>query len=197
MAGDMNPRKLVAISLLALLISGCDPLGRAPEKYEIPMSNHSIQELCDSTKNFFAVRAGTDNLKVSPGVGGKSLADEIGGGNGCFYEVADGSAWPDLGFVSLFRVASGDTLSEASPTSRNYPAEVLTVDGVTVKVVTTPLPEEADPATALLKVDITANVDGWEGQLHFRRTNDRMTRDDQTTQAGAQALVNMIRTLKG
>ncbi|MFF7944175.1 hypothetical protein ACFZC5_31105 [Nocardia gamkensis] len=197
MAGDMNPRKLVAISLLAMLISGCDPLGRTPEKYETPLSNHSIQELCDSTKKFFAVRAGTDNLKVSPGVGGKSLTDEIGGGNGCFYEVADGSAWPDLGFVSLFRVANGDTLSETSSASRSYPAEVLTVEGVTVKVVTAPLLEEADPSTALLKVDLTANIDGWEGQLHFRRTNDQMTRDDQTTQTGAQALVNMIHTLKG
>ncbi|MBF6165678.1 hypothetical protein IU486_12950 [Streptomyces gardneri] len=199
MAGDMNWRKVVATSALALLLSGCDLLPRThPETYEVPTSNHTIQELCDATKQFFTIRAGTDNLKISPGAGGKALTDEIGGGNGCFYEKADGSAWRHLGLVSLFRIiVSGNTLSEPPSTTGNYPAEFLTVNGVTVKVVTEPLPKGANPATTLLEIELTASIDGWEGALHFYGTRDRTTPDDQPTREGAHALVNMIRTLKG
>ncbi|WP_433661036.1 hypothetical protein ACQPW1_01820 [Nocardia sp. CA-128927] len=199
MAGDMNLRKLLVISVLAALLSGCGLLTRDhPGGDEIPPSNHTIGELCNSTKQFFATRAGTESLKVSPGAGGKVLTDKIGGGNGCFYEMADGSAWPNLGYVSLFRIVDGDhTLSQPPPTNENYPTKVLTVDGVNVKVVTEPLPKGGDPATALLTVDLTATIDGWKGELHFRATEDQTTRDDQLTRAGAQTLVDMIRALKG
>jgi hypothetical protein len=199
MAGDMNVRRLLATSALAILLSGCDLLPRThPETHEIPTSNHTIQELCDSAKHFFDNRAGTDNLKISPGTGGKALTDKIDVGNGCFYEKADGSAWRHLGVVSLFRIfASDDTLSEPPSTTRAYPAKFLTVDGVTVKVATRPLYEGDDPATTPLKIDLIADIDGWKGELHFYGTGDRTTRDDQLIREGAQALVNMIRTLKG
>ncbi|NKY26469.1 hypothetical protein [Nocardia gamkensis] len=198
MAGDMNLRKLLAISVLVVMLSACDLFSRTkPERYEIPTSSHTIQDLCDSTKQFFVTRAGTENLKISPGAGGKALTDEIGGGNGCAYEKADGSAWPYLGYVSLFRVTSGNTLSTPPATAENYPAKVRTVDGATVKVATEPLPKGGDHATTLLDVDLTATIDGWKGELHFRATEDQTTRDDKPTREGAQALVHMIRTLKG
>ncbi|MBF6335986.1 hypothetical protein IU450_08815 [Nocardia abscessus] len=199
MAGDMNPRKLLAISALTVLLSGCDlPPRTHPETHKIAISNHTIQELCDSTKQFFANRAGTEKLKVSPGTGGKALTDEIGGGNGCFYDKDDGSAVPFIGSVSLFRIiVSGNTLSEPPPTTPYYPAKVLTADGVAVKVATRPLYEGEDLANTPLVIDLTANIDGWKGELHFYGTGDRTTRDDQLIQEGAQTLVNMIRTLKG
>ncbi|MEU5758760.1 hypothetical protein [Nocardia sp. NPDC047648] len=195
----MNPRKLLAIPALAVLLSACNLFPRThPDRYEIPTSNHTIQELCDSTEQFFVTRAGAENLKVSAGAGGKALTDEIGTGNGCFYEKADGSAWPSpLGYVSLFRVVSGNTLSESPSTTENYPTEVMTVDGVTVKVAVEPLPKGGDHATTLLDVNLLATVDGWKGELRFRATEDQTTRDDKSTREGAQALVNMIRTLKG
>ncbi|MFE7742882.1 hypothetical protein [Nocardia sp. NPDC057455] len=199
MAGDMNVRKLLTISTLAVLLSACDLFSRThPDRYEIPASNHTIQELCDSTKPFFVTRAGTENMKIDAGAGGKALTDEIGGGNGCSYEKADGSAWPYLGYVSLFRVVtSGHTLSTPPASTENYPTKVLTVDGATVKVATEPLPKGGDHATTLLDVDLTATIDGWKGELHFRATEDQTTRDDKPTREAAQALVNMIRTLKG
>ncbi|MGQ4614745.1 hypothetical protein [Nocardia sp. R7R-8] len=199
MAGDMNLRKLLVISMLTVPLSACGVLSRThPEKYEIPVSNHTIQELCDFTKQFFATRAGTENLNIAPGTGGKALTDKIDGGNGCSYEKADGSAWPYLGYVSLFRVtASGNTLSISPATTENYPTKVLTVDGATVEVATEPLPKGGDHATTLLNVDLVATIDGWKGELHFRATEDQTTRDDQATREGAQALVNMICTLKG
>ncbi|MFG3614893.1 hypothetical protein [Nocardia sp. NPDC047654] len=199
MAGDMNLRKLLTISAVAVLLSACDLFSHThPEEYEIPTSSHTIQELCDSTKPFFITRAGAENLRVSVGAGGKALTDEIGTGNGCFYEKADGSAWlSSLGYVSLFRVTSGHTLSTPPATTENYPTKVLTVDGATIKVATEPLPKGGDHATTLLDVDLIATLDGWKGELHFRATEDQITRDDKPTQEGAQALVHMIRTLKG
>ncbi|MBF6217891.1 hypothetical protein IU479_07185 [Nocardia abscessus] len=187
MAGDVNVRTLLAASALAMLLSGCGLLPRThPETYEIPTSNHTIQELCGATKQFFALQAGTDNLRISPGAGGKALTDKIGGGNGCFYEKADGSTWRHLGLVSPFRIiVSGNTLSRPPSTTGNYPAKLLTVDGVTVKVVTEPLPKKADPATTPLEIDLAASIDGWEGELHFYGTGDRTTRDDQLIREGA------------
>lgn len=194
----MKLRKVLATSALTVLLAGCDLPRSYPELTEIPTSNHTIQELCDSTKQFFANRVGTEKLKVSPGTGGKALTDEIDGGNGCFYEKDDGSAWPHIGYVSLFRVVvSGNTLSESPSTAENYSTKVVTVDGVTVKVATEPLPKGGDHATTLLDVDLTATIDGWEGELHFKATEDQTTRDDQLIRQGGQALVNMIRTLKG
>ncbi len=196
----MNPRRLLVISALSALVSACDLFSHAhPDKYQIPTSSHTIQELCDSTKQFFVTRAGAENLKVSPGAGGKALTDEVGTGNGCFYEEADGSAWPSFhGYVSLFRViVSGNTLSESPSTAENYSTKVVTVDGATVEVATEPLPKGGDHATTLLDVDLTATIDGWEGELHFKATEDQTTRDDQLIREGGQALVNMIRTLKG
>ncbi|MFF3221163.1 hypothetical protein ACFYV7_00055 [Nocardia suismassiliense] len=193
----MNPRKLLVISVLAVLLSGCGLLSRTdPERYEIPTSNHTILELCDSAKQFFAILAGTENLKTSPGVGGKALTDKIDGGNGCFYEKNNGSARPShLGHVSLFRVIDDEhTLSTPPPTNENYPTRVLTVDGVSVKVVTEPLPKDSDPATTRLTVDLAARIDGWDGELHFRTTEGQTTPD---AQAGAQVLVDMVRALKG
>ncbi|WP_039799455.1 hypothetical protein [Nocardia araoensis] len=196
----MNARKLLAISALAVLLSACDSFSRThPDKYEIPTSSHTIQELCDSVKQFFVTRSGAENLKVSAGAGGKALADKIGTGNGCVYEKADGSAWPSSpGYVSLFRVTtSGNTLSTPPAPTENYPTEVLTVNGASVKVATEPLPKGGDHATTLLDVDLTTTVDGWKGELHFRATEDQMTRDDRLTREGAQVLVDMIRDLKG
>ncbi|MGY1895743.1 hypothetical protein [Nocardia gipuzkoensis] len=194
----MNLRKLLPISALAVLLSACDLFSPThPDRYQIPASDHTIQELCDSTKQFFVTRAGTENLKIGPGAGGKALTDTIGGGNGCSYEKADGSPWTYLGYVSLFRViVSGNTLSTPSATT-NYPTKFVTADGVTVKVATEPLPKGGDHASTLLDVDLTATIDGWEGELHFRATEDQTTRDDQLIREGAQALVNMIRTMKG
>ncbi|WP_141717286.1 hypothetical protein [Nocardia altamirensis] len=201
MASDMNLPKLLAISALAVLISGCGLLPRTqPERHAIPTSNHTIQELCDSTRHFFATRAGTENLKISAGAGGKALTDKIDTGNGCFYETGDPSASPShLGYVSLFRIIVSDNppLSTPASASENYPTRVITVDGVTVKVATEPMPKGGESATTLLDVYLTASIDGWEGELLFKGTEKETVRDDQTTRAAAQALVNMIRTLKG
>ncbi|MER7449793.1 hypothetical protein ABTW96_05845 [Nocardia beijingensis] len=200
MAGDMNARKLLAISALAVLLSSCDLFSRTdPDNYEIPTSSHTIQELCDSTKQFFISRAGAEKLKISGGAGGKTLTDKIGTGNGCVYETVDGSAWPSsLGYVSLFRASgAGSTLSTPPAPTENYPIKVLTVNGVSVKVATEPLPKGGDHATTLLDVNLTTTIDGWEGELQFRATEDQTTRDDQLTQEGARVLIDMIRALKG
>ncbi|MEU7143501.1 hypothetical protein ABZ942_28940 [Nocardia sp. NPDC046473] len=195
----MNRRKLLAISALTMLLSGCGPLSNShPERHAIPTSNHTVQELCDSTKQFFAARAGTDNLKLSAGISGKALTDKIESGNGCFYEKNDGSAWPSsLGYVTLFgAIDTGKTLSQPTSTTENYLTKVLTVDSVTVKAATEPLPKGGDSATTLLDVDLTTSIDGWDGALHFRATEDQTTRDDRTIRAGGQALVDMVRALK-
>ncbi|MFD6156930.1 hypothetical protein ACFWF7_04270 [Nocardia sp. NPDC060256] len=195
----MNLRKLLAVSASAALLAGCGLLSRNhPAEDELRMSDHTIQELCDSAKQFFVTRAGTGNLRIGPGVGGKTLTDKIGGGNGCFYDKDDGSASPNLGSVSLFRVVDDDhTLSKPPPTNENYPTKLLAVDGITVKVVTEPLPAGADPAGTPLTVDLTTSIDGWDGALHFRATENETSRDDRTVRAGGQVLVNMVRALKG
>ncbi|MFI9631737.1 hypothetical protein ACIHAX_03500 [Nocardia sp. NPDC051929] len=200
MAGDVIFRKLLAISALGVLLSACDLFSHThPDKYEIPTSSHTIQELCDSAKQFFVTRAGAENLQVSAGAGGKSLTDKIGTGNGCVYEKADGSAWPSaLGYISLFRVTvSGNTLSTPPASTDNYPTKVLTVNGASVKVATEPLPKGGDHATTLLDVDLTTTVDGWKGELQFRATEAQTTRDDQLTREGAQVLIDTIRALRG
>ncbi|MGV9969603.1 hypothetical protein [Nocardia beijingensis] len=196
----MNARRLLAISALAVLLSSCDLFSRThPHNIEVPTSNHTIQELCDSAKQFFISRAGADDLNISAGAGGKTLSDKIGAGNGCVYEKEDGSAWPSsLGFVSLFRVTVSDnTLSIPPAATENYPTKVLTVDSASVKVATEPLPKGGDHATTLLDVNLTTTIDGWEGELQFRATEDQTTRDDQLTREGARVLIDMIRALKG
>ncbi|QBS42447.1 hypothetical protein DMB37_22360 [Nocardia sp. CS682] len=194
----MKLRTLLSISSLAMLLSGCDLFPSAPtDKYGIPTSNHTVQELCDSTKQFFAAWAGVDNLKLSPGRSGSALTDKIGTGNGCFYDTADGSGWPSHpGYVSLFCVISGNTLSAIPLPTDDYPVKELTVDGVTVKAATEPPLNDGDPARTLLDVILTATIDGWDGKLHFRAAENQTTRDDLTIRAGGQALVDMIRMLK-
>ncbi|MFC9432250.1 hypothetical protein [Nocardia sp. NPDC057030] len=184
---------------MVALVSGCGSLSRPhPEKYEYPDNSHTIQALCDATKQFFAARAGTADLKTSVGVGGKALSDKIGSGNGCVYEANGGSASSSsLGYVSLFGVAfGGSTVTEPPSTTTDYPTKVRTVDGVQVKVVTEPLPKGGDPAATPLDVELIATIDGWKGELHFSATEDQMSRDDRLTQAGARALVDMIGALK-
>ncbi|MFG1792820.1 hypothetical protein [Nocardia sp. NPDC049149] len=197
----MNLHKLLAISALSVLLCGCGLLSRPhPEQHAIPTSNHTIQELCDATRHFYATRAGTENLKISPGAGGKALTDKIDTGNGCFYETEDPSASPShLGYVSLFRiiVSGNPPLSTPAPASESYPTRTITVDGVTVKVATEPMPKGGESATTLLDAYLTASIDGWEGELLFKGTEKETARDDQTTRAAAQGLVKMIRTLKG
>ncbi|PXX65346.1 hypothetical protein DFR70_104409 [Nocardia tenerifensis] len=195
----MNWSRVLGIWLLAASLSGCGPFSRTgPDEHEIPTSSHTIQELCDSAKQFFVARAGTENLKLSAGAGGKALTARIGSGNGCFYEKEDGSAWlSSLGYVSLFReVDSARTLTQPPSTTENYPAKAMTVDGVAVKAATEPLPKGGDPATTLLDVNLTATIDGWKGELHFRAAENQTARDDQLIRSGAQVLVNMVRTLK-
>ncbi|WP_191093825.1 hypothetical protein [Nocardia colli] len=195
----MNVRSLLGISAIIVLVSGCGLFPRPqPEKYEYPDNNHTIQALCDSTRQFFAIQSGTDDLKTSVGVGGKALTDKIGSGNGCTYEKNDGSTSPSsLGYVSLFGVAfEGSTLIGPPSPTTNYPTKVLTTDGVPVKAATEPLPKGGDPASTRLDVELVATIDGWKGELHFRATEDQTSRDDRLVQTGAQALVNMIRALK-
>ncbi|MGW5221006.1 hypothetical protein ACWEQA_24375 [Nocardia sp. NPDC004085] len=196
----MNLREPLAVSALMVLLSACDLFSPTqPNKYEMPASSHTIQELCDSAIRFFATRPGAEYLKVGAGAGGKVLTDKIGTGNGCVYEKDDGSAWPSsLGYVSLFRItASGSTASTPAAPTENYPTHVLTVDGVSVKVATEPLPKGGDRATTLLDVGLTTTIDGWEGELQFRATEDQATRDDRLTREGARVLIEMIRALKG
>ncbi|MFE9577300.1 hypothetical protein ACFYO1_13000 [Nocardia sp. NPDC006044] len=189
----------MGISAMVALVSGCGLFPRThPEKYDYPDNTHTIQALCDTTRQFFATRAGTDNLKTSVGVGGKALSDKIGSGNGCVFEKNDGSTPPSsLGYVSLFGVSfGGSTATEPPSTATNYPTKVLTVDGVQVKAATEPPPKGGDPATTPLDVELVATIDGWKGELHFRATEDQTSRDDRLIQTGARALVDMIRVLK-
>ncbi|MFD0361981.1 hypothetical protein ACFQZZ_11060 [Nocardia sp. GCM10030253] len=200
MAGNMNLRRLTILSVLILMLSSCDLVPHAdPEKYKVRTSDHTLQQLCDYPRKFFATRYADTALEVEPGLK-KPLTDKIGTGNDCSYYLRERDQ-PDrryIGSALLFRIVDSDhTLSTPPPANENYPTKVLTVDGMTVKVVTEPLPKGADPATTLLDVDLTASLDGWEGELHFKETDDQTTRDDQPTRAGAQVLVDMIRTLKG
>ncbi|GAA1600878.1 hypothetical protein GCM10009764_25970 [Nocardia ninae] len=178
------------------MLSSCDLSPHDPDEQKIRSSDHTLQQLCDIPRKFFATRYADAALEVEPGLK-KPLTDKIGTGNDCSYFVRERDR-PDrryIGSALLFRIIDGDhTLSKPSPTNENYPTRVLTVDGVSVKVVTEPLPKEADPATTRLSVDLAATIDGWDGELHFRTTEGQTTPD---AQAGAQVLVDLVRELKG
>ncbi|MFI9405836.1 hypothetical protein [Nocardia sp. NPDC052316] len=182
--------------MMTLMLSSCGLTPRDTDEQKIRSSDHTLQQLCDHPRAFFATRYPGAALEVEPGLK-KPLTDKIGTGNDCSYfmrepERADRRY---IGSALLFRVIDEDrTLSKPRSTNENYPTKDLAVDGVSVKVITEPLPKGADPATTLLSVDLATTVDGWDGELHFRATEDRTARDGQ---AGAQVLVDMVRTLKG
>ncbi|MEU6184928.1 hypothetical protein [Nocardia sp. NPDC047038] len=167
-----------------MLLSGCGLLPHThPEKEITPESSHSIQELCDFPRQFFATRYDANKIEVSVDAT-KPMTEKISFGNGCSYRTSDQNY---LGYVSLLHSADAIT----SPQQVEHSSRTLTVDGVRVTEIAKPIPDYADPATARPWFELIADIDGWEGKLGFKNG------DDQGTQVGARLLVDMIRKLKG
>jgi hypothetical protein len=184
MAGDMNLLKVAAISVLTIFLPGCGLLPRThPDKYTVSSSNHTLQELCDFPKQFFTTRYNATKLEASV-TATRPLTEKIGTGNGCSYQTPERDY---LGYVFLSRIVEDSTYS----TEENFPARVITVDGVAVSEIVEPVPAPLDPSTTLPSFMLTASIDGWKGELGFEQG------DEKGTQAGAPVLVNMIRALKG
>ncbi|MGV9719157.1 hypothetical protein [Nocardia beijingensis] len=183
MGGDMSKGKLASIAALALLLPACSLLPQThPERWTTVESNHTIQELCDFPKQFFASRYDAPNLIVSV-IATKPITDKIGTGNGCGYDTPRGEY---LGYVSMLRMHDDETPSKPD----GVPVRTLAVGGVVVAQYVEPVPEPLDPATTRPRFKLAASVDGWEGTLEFKNG------DDQGAQTGAQMLIDMIRALK-
>jgi hypothetical protein len=184
MASDVNPRKLTAISALTVLLPGCGLVPHPhPEKWAVPSSNHTLQELCDFPKQFFTTRYNAANLVISLAAT-MPMTEKIGTSNGCSYHTPERDY---LGYVFFSRIVEDST----SSTTENFPARVVTVDGVAVSEIVETVPSNLDPSTTRPSFKLTASIDGWKGELGFEEG------DEKGTQAGAPVLVNMIRILKG
>ncbi|BDT96780.1 hypothetical protein IFM12275_67560 [Nocardia sputorum] len=180
----MKLPELITVAALTALLSGCDLLPRTDtDQWVAVESSHSIQELCDYPKKFFAGRYETADLKVSVDVT-KPMSEKIGGGNGCSYHKSERDY---VGYISLVHLADSTTPANQV----EHPARTLTIDGIRVVEVVKPIPDYADPATTRPWFELIAEIDGWEGKLGFKNG------DEQGTQAGARVLVDMIRALKG
>ncbi|WP_433600795.1 hypothetical protein ACQPXH_02970 [Nocardia sp. CA-135953] len=171
--------------MLTLLLSSCGllPKSHTDSPSEIKTSSHTLQELCDYPKQFYAAKYHAENLGVGV-IATKPLTEQIGTGNGCDYHSADSNY---LGYIFLDAPPAAPSNSHAeSGTPR-----ILMVDGISVT--DTPLTQPAlppfrnDPAQYAL---LSATIDGWRGEFEL------VGRDEQTIQAGAETLVQMIRALK-
>ncbi|MFI9509425.1 hypothetical protein [Nocardia sp. NPDC052566] len=174
--------KFASLAMLAVSLSGCSLFSHGETgKSAVPESQRTLHELCDFPKQFYITRFNATELKVSPAQG-KSLTEKIGNFNECSYRNGDSKY---LGYVYISYRIAGET-----PTVSKYPpSRILTVDGVPVTQVIEPLPPTWEPS-APPPIQLSAADDGVDGQLRFYSS------DDETIQAGAKVLVNMIRTLK-
>jgi hypothetical protein len=184
MAGGMNLVKFVLTVIITLLLSGCGLLPHS--RTDVPLaqqSSHTLQELCDSPKHFFATQFNAENLRVGV-IATKPLTEKIGIGNGCNYQTSDNADY--LGYISLDPPhAVTKPAASGAPSTRTF-----TIDGVSVTESSQTVQTTPSTTTPTPYVLLTATIDGWQGEFEF------LGRDDTTTQAGAQVLVNMIRTLR-
>ncbi|MGO4648805.1 hypothetical protein AB4305_28195 [Nocardia sp. 2YAB30] len=181
----MNLLKFTPAALLILFISGCGILPKTHTDAPGPQrSNHTIQELCDFPKQFFADRFHAENLRVGV-IATKPMTEKIDIGNGCDYHTVDGDYY--LGYIFLDPPPAVTT----SPPTGTAPPRTLTVDGISVIAIAQDRPALPPFANDPIPyVSLTATIDGWWGELKLSG------HDDQTAQAGAQVLVNMIRAMK-
>ncbi|WP_433627181.1 hypothetical protein [Nocardia sp. CA-120079] len=142
-----------------------------------------LQELCDFPKQFYAAKYHEENLRVGV-IATKPLTEKIGAANGCDYNTVD-SVY--LGYIFLYAPpAVTPSAAAGSGTPRT-----LMVDGVSVT--DTPESQPALPPFTNAPTQyalLSATIDGWRGEFEL------VGRDEQTIQAGAETLVQMIRALK-
>ncbi|WP_157107589.1 hypothetical protein [Nocardia amikacinitolerans] len=176
--------RTVFLSAVTLVLTGCQftPTSQPVELY---LNEHTLQELCDYPRQFFANRYHVSDLTAKPAQS-KSMNSQIDAFAGCFYEKSATEGGKQLGHVLLHQENN-----ETKSIPDNSRVQRLTVDGVTVIEIVEPLGDLQDPNTARPAYTLQASIDGWRGELRFTAG------DEQGAQAGAPILVGMIRTLKG
>ncbi|MEV6140366.1 hypothetical protein AB0L63_30860 [Nocardia sp. NPDC051990] len=181
MGGKVN---LARLALLAgvLTISGCGFI----RPVDLGESTHTMQELCDFPKPFFAKQFNATNLKTSS-VTSTPMSKKIGLGESCFYETPT----EYLGYVALRQEPKQSAVEGRL-------ARHISVDGASVDQYVDPIPTNRNHRTTQPSYTLTATIDGWYGELHYNLGNDAGTQAGaETLQAGAETLVGMVRALKG
>ncbi|KAA8887894.1 hypothetical protein F3087_12400 [Nocardia colli] len=175
----MNVVRSAGMAAVAICLASCGTQSNSPaDPSTAPVNTHSLQELCDSPKQFFATEFHADNLKIGT-VTGTPLSERIGQNNQCTYHTADDKY---LGYLYL-DAPTGAPAPSAPPIPTR-----LTVDGVAVTETPEPLPTYLESRFTPLR--LSATIDGWKGQFYF------LGGEDPTIQAAARVLVNTVKTLK-
>ncbi len=173
---------IAPVTALVALAAGCGLNHNGGESPSATSgSGHTIQELCDFPKQFYATQFNADNLEVSV-VATKPMTALISGGNACGYHTADNN------FRGTISLAHSD--DAPGPSAAGSPSVTTrTVDGISI----TETPVALPPGWTSTEPHLTlsAVIDEWRGEFTF------WGRDEPTIQAGAQTLVSMIRALKG
>ncbi|WP_157187033.1 hypothetical protein [Nocardia vinacea] len=181
----MNLRSIPLV-LLALILPSCGllPKSHTDSPSEIKRSNHTLQELCDFPKQFYATKFHAESLRVGV-IATKPLTEKIGTGNGCDYHTADDSDY--LGYIFL---DAPPAVTPSATAGAGTPRTLMVDD---VSVTDTPQTQQALPPFTTAPTQyalLSATIDGWRGEFEL------LGRDEQTIQAGAETLVHMIRALK-
>ncbi|MCX4092074.1 hypothetical protein [Nocardia sp. alder85J] len=178
---------LVTAAVITPTVASCGIGHHSVSSTEIPgFSTHTVQELCDFPKPFFAEKFGYRDFRIdlmSPA----SMDKKLDVGNACTYfdDAADSSTnGEEVGELLLGPFPLEDH------SARSEVLDTFIVDGS--KVVETSLPGLNTSAPGLRPfIQLDADIDGWYGSFEF------WGRDDATVHAGGKVLVDMISKLKG
>ncbi|PXX68533.1 hypothetical protein DFR70_102215 [Nocardia tenerifensis] len=175
----MNVVRVAGAVAAAVCLASCANQSKSPVEPSRPAeSSHTLRELCDAPKQFFASEFHAADLKIGT-VTGVPLSERLGDLNQCTYHTADDKY---LGYLYLDAPTAADVHSQPAPTR-------LTIDGVPVTETPEPLPSYMESRYTPLR--LTAVIEGWKGQFYF------LGGEDSTVQAAARLLVDAVRMVKG
>ncbi|MFF0494303.1 hypothetical protein ACFYTQ_35240 [Nocardia sp. NPDC004068] len=178
----MTRRKFILFaSLLLLFVAGCQNKDNMNEQEPKP-SMHSMQELCDLPKPFFAERFHVANVVATSDL--RPLTAEIGTIGGCTYQTEDKRY---LGNIIL-RYSSA---AAPSTSTGRRAGRTVRIDNVAVTEFIEPVPSSGAPDSQS-PITLAASFQGWDGELGYYAKDST---DDATLRTGAQTLVNALRTL--
>jgi hypothetical protein len=154
--GGMNRLRFVQVAISVFALSGCglSTNSHSGSPGAIQRSSHTLHELCNFPKQFFAAQFHAENLRVAV-TSTKPLTEKIGTGNGCDYHTADSEY---LGYIFLDAppaVTSPAAAGTGSP-------RTLTVDGVAVTETPRPISRylPSQPLRRRMSCSLRISTDG-------------------------------------